>query len=120
MFTFHFTPSSLEERQWNNKLLGIQYNDFSVFAFENSFYNWCAGVAYNRDLYQSALNNDWDMNLGYRAGLMYGYEDGEAPFSSSSPIIPLVALYSQFVYNEHYGVELMLTTSLSLGFFYRF
>lgn len=120
MFTAHFTPSSLKSRQWNNKLIGIQYNDIVMFGFENSFYNWCAGLAYARNVYQNPLHNNWDLNIGYRVGIIYGYEDDEAPFSENSPIIPLVQLYSQFIYNKHYGLELMLTSSLSLSFFYQF
>lgn len=120
MFTFHFDSKSLKTRQWNNKLVGVQYNDFTYFVFENSFYTWCGGIAYSRNLYQAPLSDNWDWNFGYRIGLVYGYEDGQAPFSNVSPIIPSIELYNQFFYNEHIGVEVMLTTSISLGFFYQF
>jgi len=120
MFTFHFTPSSLKTRNWQQNLIGFQYNDFFFGTFENSFYNrsWAAGWA--RNLEKRELGNNWGMTAGYRLGLATGYEEGQAPFSSISPVIPIVELYSQFLYREHYGVELMLTTSLSVSFFYQF
>ena len=120
MFTFHFTPSSLESRNWNNKLIAIQYNDFFFGTLENSFYNrsWTFGFA--RNFSRSQVNNNWEITTGYRIGGATGYEDGEAPFAGSTPVIPVVELYAQAVAYEHFGVELMLTTSLSLGLFYQF
>jgi len=95
MATFHFTPKSRKNDQWDNKLIGFQYKDFFVCTFENSFYNqtWVAGIA--RNFSTTQLSNDWDMTFGYRLGVAYGYKDGEAPFSSSSPIIPIVEIYNQ-------------------------
>ena len=120
MFTFHFTPSSLESRNWNNKLIAIQYNDFFLGTLENSFYNrsWVFGIA--RNFSRSKVSNNWEITTGYRLGGATGYEDGEAPFSGSSPVIPVVELYTQAIGFEHFGIELMLTTSLSLGLFYQF
>lgn len=120
MATFHFTGTSRKKDQWNNKLVGFQYKDFFACTFENSFYNqtWAAGLA--RNLSTSELSNNWDMTFGYRLGLAYGYKDGEAPFSSSSPLIPIVEVYNQYFFQKHYGVELMLTTSISASLFYQF
>ena len=120
MATFHFTGTSRKKDQWNNKLVGFQYKDFFACTFENSFYNqtWAAGLA--RNLSTSELSNNWDMTFGYRLGLAYGYKDGEAPFSSNSPLIPIVEVYNQYFFQKHYGVELMLTTSISASLFYQF
>jgi len=120
MATLHFGAKSRRIRQWDNKLVGLQYKDFFICTFENSFYNqaWGAGMA--RNLSTSKLNNNWDMTFGYRLGLLYGYEDGEAPFSSDSPLVPLVEIYNQYFFKKHYGVELMLTTSISACLFYQF
>lgn len=120
MATFHFDSESRSKRNWNQNLIGFQYNDFIVWTFENSFYNrtWAAGMS--RNLLTTDLSDHWDMTLGYRIGLAYGYEDGEAPFSSASPIIPIVAIFNQYNFQEHYGIELLLTTSISVCLFYQF
>ena len=120
MFTYHFTPKSREIRNWKQNLIGFQYHDLFIGTFENSFYNrtWTAGIA--RNLYTKPLSNHWDLATGYRLGLAYGYKEGEAPFSSLSPIIPVVEVYAQSIYRKHFGIELMLTTSISLSFFYQF
>ncbi|MCK9174613.1 MAG: hypothetical protein M0O96_04975 [Desulforhopalus sp.] len=120
MATLHFNSKSRKIRNWNQKLVGIQYNDFFAATFENSFYNqtWTAGLA--RNFFSTNISNNWDTTIGYRLGLAYGYKEGEAPFSSSSPVIPVFEIYNQYYYNKHYGVELMLTTSLSISLFYQF
>lgn len=120
MFTYHFDPKSRRTRNWQQNLIGFQYNDFFLGTFENSFYNrtWAVGIA--RNLYTTPLSNNWDLATGYRLGAMYGYEDGEAPFSSMSPIIPLAEVFVQSTYKKHFGVEMMLTSSVSLSFFYQF
>ena len=120
MFTYHFDPKSRRTRNWNQDLVGFQYNDIFVGTFRNSFEKrtWTMGMA--RNYYSQHLSNDWDMTLGGRLGLLYGYRDGQAPLSNYSPVIPMVEAYSQFIYQEHYGMEVMLTTSLSLSFFYQF
>lgn len=120
MFSYHFDSKSLKTRNWKQNLIGIQYNDFFLGTFENSFYNrtWTAGLA--RNFYTSTLSNYWGFATGYRLGLAYGYEEGEAPFSNVSPIVPIAGLYAQCIYREHFGVEIMLTTSLSITFLYQF
>ena len=120
MFTYHFNAKSLRTRNWSQNLVGFQYHDIFVCTFENSFYNrtWAAGLA--RNLSTKSLSNQWDIHTGYRLGAAYGYKEGEAPFSSISPIIPVAEVYLQSLYQHHYGIELMLTSSLSLSFFYQF
>lgn len=120
MFTLHLNSKSRRIRNWKQNLIGLQYKDFYVSTFKNSFYNrtWAAGMA--RNLYTKQLSNQWDMTTGYRLGLAYGYKHGEAPFSSASPIIPTVEVYVQSVYRKHLGIELMLTSSIGMAFFYQF
>ncbi len=120
MATMHFNSKSRRIRNWDQKLVGIQYNNFFACTFENSFYNqtWAAGLA--RNFSTIKLGNNWETDFGYRVALAYGYKEDEAPFSSISPVIPIIELYNQYSYNKHYGVELMLTTSLSISLFYQF
>lgn len=120
MATLHFNAKSREIRNWKQNLIGFQHKDFFACTFENSFYNrtWAGGLA--RNFSTTELSNSWDMTFGYRLGLAYGYKDGEAPFSTISPVIPIVEIYNQYYFQKHYGVELMLTTSISLSLFYQF
>lgn len=120
MVTWHFTGSSREKDQWNNKLIGFQYKDFFLGTFENSFYNQTVAAGIARNFSATQLSSNWDMTFGYRLGLVYGYKDGEAPFSSVSPVIPMVEIFNQYYFKKHFGIELMLTTSISACLFYQF
>jgi len=119
MATLHLNPKSRRIRNWNQNLVGFQFKDFFACTFENSFYKqtWAAGLA--RNFSTAELSNNWDLTFGYRLGLAYGYQDGQAPFSTISPIIPIVEVYNQYFFRKHYGVELMLTTSISVSLFYQ-
>lgn len=120
MFTYHFTPSSRESRNWNNKLIAMQYNDFFIGTLENSFYNRSWFFGFGRNLSRHQVSDNWELTTGYRLGGVTGYEEGEAPFSDYSPVVPLVELNAQAIGFNHFGIELMLTTSLSVSFFYMF
>ncbi len=120
MFTYHFDPKSRRIRNWNQDLIGFQYNGVFVGTLINSYYKRTWAIGFSRNFYTKELGRQWDLALGGRLGLVYGYKGDEAPLSDISPIIPMIELYEQFVYRKHYGIELMLTTSLSLGFFYQF
>jgi hypothetical protein len=52
------------------------------------------------------------MTFGYRLSLAYAYQDSEARFSIISPIIPIPEVYNQYFFQIHYGVELILETSI--------
>jgi hypothetical protein len=120
MFTYHFNPKSLKTRNWSEDLVGLQYKNIFICTLRNSFYNrtWAAG--FSRNFYTTELSDKWDMAIGGRVGLVYGYWGDQAPFADIAPIIPMIEAYGQFIYREHYGLELMLTTSISLSFFYQF
>jgi hypothetical protein len=120
MFTYHFNPKSLKTRNWSEDLVGFQYNDIFICTLRNSFYNRTWAVGFSRNFYTTKFNDEWDMAIGGRVGLVYGYWGDQAPFANIAPIIPMLELYSQYIYREHYGLELMLTTSISLSFFYQF
>lgn len=120
MFTLHFNAKSRRIRNWHTNLIGLEYKGLFFGTFENSFYNQCWTVGFGRDVYSTHLSDSWQLKTGYRLGAIYGYKDGEAPFAGVSPVVPLVALYAQSIFHEHFGVEVTLTTSISLGFFYQF
>lgn len=66
MVTLHLNSKSRRIRQWNNNLVGLQYKDFFICTFENSFYNQTCAAGLARNLSTSELSNNWDMTFGYR------------------------------------------------------
>ena len=120
MFTYHFDPKSLKKRNWNNQLIGLQIDGVFLGTLINSFYkrSWVVGIS--RELYREKLSDDWSFAAGYRVGMVDGYENQDSIFGSDSDVVPFIDIHSQFTFLEHFGIEIMLTSSLSACFFYQF
>ena len=120
MYSLHFDSKSLENRNATNNLLGVQVEGLFVGTLINSYdiRSWAFGIS--REFYRVRLSNYWSFASGYRVGLITGYEDQETFFGTESEISPFVDLHAQFSYLDHFGVEIMLTSSLSVIFFYQF
>lgn len=119
MFTLHVNPSSFKRDNWNQQLIGIQYNGFSAFTLVNSFYNRTYMIGVSRTILTKEYTN-WDINLGYHLGLIYGYKPRQAPFSSLSPIIPGPIPFVSTTYKKRFGVEFELVPDPAISFFLRF
>lgn len=120
MYSLHFDAKSLEKRNATNNLLGIQVKGFFLGTLINSYdeRSWAFGIS--REFYRVGLSDNWSFACGYRLGLITGYEDQDTIFGTGSDIVPYVDLHAQFSYFDHFGVEIMLTSSLSVCFFYQF
>lgn len=120
MFSLHTNSSSFKSRNWNQKMMGFQKHDYFACTFENSFFNRTYAIGIAKNFQGHRISSQWETTLGYRLGLIYGYEEGQAPLSGYSPVIPMVGIYKRYIYQEHYGVEFMFTTVASVSFFYQF
>ena len=120
MYTLHFDSKSLENRNATNNLLGWQVGGLFVGTLINSYdmRSWAFGIS--REFYRVRLSDYWSFASGYRVGFITGYQDKETLFGTESDIAPLVDLHVQFSYLDHFGVEIMMTSSLSVSFFYQF
>jgi len=119
MFTLHVNPSSFRKDNWNQQLIGIQYNGFLVSTLVNSFYNRTYMIGISRAILTKKYAN-WDVSLGYHLGLIYGYKPGQAPFSSLSPIIPGPIPFISASYKKSFGAEFNLVPDPAISFFLRF
>lgn len=120
MYTLHFDSKSLEKRNATNNLISVQVEGLFVGTLINSYdmRSWAFGIS--REFYRVRLSDYWSFASGYRVGLITGYEDKETFFGTESEIAPFVDLHVQFSYLDHFGVEIMMTSSLSVSFFYQF
>ena len=120
MYTVHFDPKSRGNRNATNNLVGIQVEGLFLGTLINSFdkRSWAFGIS--REFYRTNLSNNWHFASGYRIGLITGYEDEETLFDTDTDVAPFADLHVQISYLEHFGAEVMLTSSLSLLFFFQF
>jgi hypothetical protein len=114
MWSYHFLKDN-EEYQTENNLIGISYGGYFFGSFINSFDDraWSAGV--QRDFYR----NRWDwlnLDAGYRAGLLYGYDRITLPGTKLGPLFQVYADVSYRRFGLQFSWALEVVTA---GFFVR-
>jgi hypothetical protein len=119
MFTIHVNPSSFKNDNWNQQLVGIQYNGFLATTLINSFYNRTYMLGVSRTVFEKRYTN-WDVEVGYDLGLIYGYTHGQAPFASLTPVIPGIIPFVSASYKKTFGAQFNLVPDPAFSFFLRF
>lgn len=99
MWSYHFIDNDDSYRTTHN-LIAITYKGIFGGTFENSNDDrtWTAGI--QRDVYHTNLGV-LSVDMGYRFGLMYGYDKMEI---FNSGIFPLLQVYSNLRY-KRVGVQ---------------
>jgi len=117
MWSTHLThPKDIN----NNWLIGLNIEGFFLGTFINSYdkRSWAAGV--ERRVWATGKKNGLNASVGYRLGLMTGYEERFTMFFGHSPVI----LFPEFISNLAYknvGFQIGYSwTVFAGGFFWRF
>ncbi|MGI9536945.1 MAG: hypothetical protein ACR2PB_07735 [Desulfocapsaceae bacterium] len=115
MWSHHIIDND-DEYQTTHNLLGITYRGFFGGTFINSVDEQAWGAGVQRDLY-STKYEVISMELGYRLGVLYGYDSMQM---ANSGLFPLLQMYADLHY-EHIGIQLSWAGSaITAGFFLRF
>lgn len=115
MWSYHAVDDD-ESYSSTHNLIGITYKSVFAGTFENSHDNRAWAVGFQRDVYRTALS-ELSVDMGYRLGMMYGYEKLEI---YDSGIFPLLQLYSDISYKK-IGAQIAWAGSVvTAGLFLRF
>lgn len=115
MWSYHLVDDD-EPYQSTHNLIGLTYKGFFLGTFENSRSDRAWAVGLQRDVYNTSVGV-LSVDMGYRIGLMHGYEKMEI---FDSGIFPLVQLYGDVRYKRA-GLQLSWAGSaVTAGFFLRF
>jgi len=96
------------------------YNSIFVGTLLNSFSDRAFVVGVQRNLYTNQLSSNTKMNIGYRLGLMSGYDERMSVYAKYLPVLPIPELYVDFAY-KNFGAELSYVgVVLTAKFFIRF
>ncbi|WP_440683079.1 hypothetical protein [Cysteiniphilum halobium] len=120
MFTWHFNPESRAHDRWSNNLVGGLYNSIFVGTLLNSFSDRAFVVGVQRNLYTNQLSQNNQVNVGYRLGMMSGYDQRMSDFAKYLPVLPITELYIDYAY-KNLGAELSyIGVVFTVKFFIRF
>lgn len=123
MWSKHFTP---KDRNNQNDLFGIGYKGLFAGTLVNSYYVRAYAIGMERFWFtkQLSVKHDISYQLGYRLGLVTGYQGHDLTGIQSlrdSPVIPFVqAIFD--VNWKHLGWEVSIPDPyvISMGFYIRF
>lgn len=120
MFTWHFNPESRAHDRWSNNLIGGVYNSIFVGTLLNSFSDRAFVVGIQRNVYTKQLSQNNQINVGYRLGIMSGYDQRMSDIAKYLPVLPLPELYIDYAY-RNFGAELSyIGVVFTAKFFIRF
>jgi hypothetical protein len=115
MVTFHLEPGSRDDN-WNNQLIAGTYKGYFAGTFINSFYDrgYAAGIQRMWDTKQ--LSDNVKNSVGYRLGLVSGYDERLAPIANKTPVLPFPQIIDDITW-KHVGIELSwCVDTVSAGF----
>ncbi len=121
MWTYHTSASSRDKDNATNYGLGYAYQGYFAGVFKNSYYNWTVAAGVQRDIYRKSFaTNTQQFKVGYRAGLMAGYDERLCSVCGKSPVLPYVVPYIDWQYHN-IGIESQYAVILAtIGFYYHF
>ena len=114
MWSYHFLEGNGGYHTQNN-LLGVSYGGYYFGTFINSYDDrtWSGGV--QRDVYGSRWRR-LNLDTGYRAGLLYGYDTLTLP---DTKLGPLFQVYADVSYRQ-FGLQFSWASEVvTAGFFVR-
>ena len=119
MVTLHINPNSRDDN-WNNQLIAVAVDGYFADTLVNSFYDRAYDAGIQRTFFTRELSSNVNESMGYRLGLISGYDKRMASFAEHTPLLP----FPQLLYDlswQHVGVELSwCLVTASAGLFYRF
>jgi hypothetical protein len=114
MWSYHFLKGN-DEYETDNNLIGISYGGYFFGSFINSYDDRAWSVGVQRDVYEDRWR--WlNLEAGYRAGLLYGYDAITIP---NTKLGPLFQVYTDVRYRR-FGLQFTWAWEVvTAGFFIR-
>lgn len=116
MWSYHFIDND-DDFETAHYLAGLSYKGYFGGVFRNSQGDWAVVGGAQRDLYRHSWSK-FDIDMGYRLGIMNGYDNMQL---YDTGFFPLLQLYIDVSYEDTSGVQFSWAGSaFTAGFFVRF
>lgn len=118
-----------EKRAFNedHNMIGIEYNDFVLATFNNSYYHQSVLIGYNYQLTGFSFADNVTHEITVLTGLVYGYQDQELSHvvgNMSLYVLPMIRTKYKLANKIYFGVDTgillsdnaLVTTNFNLTF----
>lgn len=120
MWSYHLKHESEDMDNSRNNLIGFSYKGLFGATFVNSENRRSYAVGIQRYWVTEPLKADFTWQLGYRLGLVYGYDDKLGRIATITPVVPFPQVISDLTW-KNFGWEVSYTwVVVSTGFYIRF
>ena len=86
MVTVHLNLDSQRNDNWNTQLLGEDYKAYFSGTLINSFGDRTRVFGLQPYVFSQEISNDFNQNIGYRLGVISGYDQRITPAASETPL----------------------------------
>jgi hypothetical protein len=120
MATYHLSKSRRDDR-WNNNLVGGSYNGYFAGTLQNSFDDRAFVLGVERLWAIQHLSENIDNQIGYRLGLISGYDERMTNIAEHTPVLPFPQVFDNIMLDERVGLQLSWSMIVfSAGFVVQF
>lgn len=120
MVTMHLNPESNEEN-WNNQLIAVSYKDYFAGTLLNSYHDRAYAAGIEREWFTHEISTNVEGRLGYRLGLITGYDARMIWFANDLPALPFAQIIYDMTWHKHFGLEVSYGGIIvSASLFYQF
>lgn len=120
MWSYHLKHESQNFDNSRNDLVGLSYDGYFLATLVNSENRRSYAAGVQRYWLTKNLKPDLMYQLGYRLGLIYGYDRKLGKYAAHVPVVP----FPQFLFDltwKHFGWEISYTwVVVSTSFYIRF
>ncbi len=115
MVTFHLEPGSRDDN-WNNQLIAGTYKGYFAGTFINSFDDRAYAAGIQRVWATQKISDTVTNRVGYRVGLVTGYDERMVPIAAHTPVLPFPQIIDDITW-KHIGLEFSwCVDTVSAGF----
>ncbi|MDR3477547.1 MAG: hypothetical protein P4M14_05890 [Gammaproteobacteria bacterium] len=120
MWSYHLKKEQDDMDNSRNDLIGLAYRGVFVGTLVNSQRRRSYVIGLQRYWRTETIGQDLKWQLGYRLGLIYGYDRKFGRIAEQIPVLPFPQVISDLTW-KHFGWELSYTwVVVSTSFYYRF
>jgi hypothetical protein len=121
MWSYHLKKEQDDMDNSRNDLVGFGYRGMFVGTLINSQRRRSYVVGLQRYWHTEKFQHDLTWQVGYRLGLIYGYDRRFGRIAEQIPVLPFPQVISDLTWKQHFGWEISYTwVVVSTSFYYRF
>jgi len=104
MLSYHFRKQALYDDNYKNFGMSFAHKGYYAAAFKNSYNDCTISAGLQRFWCKYQIKNNFNFVLGYRFGLLYGYDERMDKITGRMKVFPFVLPYANLQYKK-VGIE---------------